>query len=79
MFLYEQDFFVKKMACNVYQRIGTQMTNFSILNKKTQSKEKMSIFNQVLCKSATISRKCDVLYFRKSKGIFSFLENRLYH
>ena len=30
MFLYAQDYFVKKMACNVYQKIGTQMANFSI-------------------------------------------------
>ena len=35
MFLYAQDFFVKKMACNVYQRIGTQTANFAILNTKT--------------------------------------------
>ena len=25
MLLYAQDFFVKKMACNVYQMIGTRM------------------------------------------------------
>ena len=36
MFLYAQDFFVKKMACKVYQRIGTQMANFSILNTKAK-------------------------------------------
>ena len=55
MFLYAQDFFDKKMACNVYQRIGTQMANFSILNTKIQSKAKVSVFNQVLRKGATIS------------------------
>ena len=55
MFLYAQDFFVKKMACNVYQRIGTQMANFSLLNTKTLSKAKMSIFKQVLRKGATMS------------------------
>ena len=55
MFLYALDFFVKKMACKVYQRIGTQMANFSILNTKTLSKVKVSIFKQVLRKGATIS------------------------
>ena len=40
MFLYAQDFFVKKMACNVYQRIGTQMAHFSILNTKPNLKRK---------------------------------------
>ena len=55
MFLYTQDIIVKKMACNVYQRIAIQMANFSILNTETLSKAKMSIFNQVLRKGATIS------------------------
>ena len=43
------------------------------------SKAKMSNFKQVLRKGATISWKCDVAQFRKSKGIFSFLGNQLYH
>ena len=55
MFLYAQDFFVKKTASNVYQRIGTQMANFSIPNTNAYSKAKVSIFNQVLHKGATIS------------------------
>ena len=79
MFLYAQDVFVKKMACKVYHRIGTQMAHFSILNTKTYSKAKVSTFNQVLRKDATISWKCDVGHFRKSKGIVSFLGNQLYH
>ena len=42
MFLYAQDFFVKKIACNVYQRIATQMANFSILREE-------SFFTRCVC------------------------------
>ena len=35
IFSYAQDFFVKKMTCNLCQRIVTQMANFAILNTKT--------------------------------------------
>ena len=43
MFLYAQDFFVKKMACNVYQRIATQTANFSIETRKPNLKRKCQI------------------------------------
>ena len=76
MFSYAQDFFVKKMACNVYQRIGTQMTNFSILNTKHNLKRKCQLLIKFYVRVRQFREKCDVGHFRKSK---SFLEKQLYH